>query len=249
MRLNVLGADGTFPGPGGACSGYLLQQDGFPLWIDAGTGTLARLQYHVQLEEVGAIFLSHMHPDHCVDLLPYFYAVMYGCGRPGGMPIVAPAGVRDTLAHLLGEHARARFGDYFDWRELAPGDETEVGPFRLEVFDSRHPAPNLAVRVSAGGDTLCYSGDTGPSEFLPRAADGAALFLCESSWQDADDGDPSIHLRAREAGRAAREANVRRLVLTHVWPRHDLEVSRAQAAEEFGGPIDLAARAEGAWEV
>src|SRR5687767_4400840 len=72
MELTVLGACGTYPGPGGACSGYLLQHEGFNLWMDAGHGTLSELQKHIPVSEVDAVFLSHAHPDHFVDMYPFF---------------------------------------------------------------------------------------------------------------------------------------------------------------------------------
>ncbi|MGH2527416.1 MAG: MBL fold metallo-hydrolase, partial [Actinomycetota bacterium] len=78
MKLIVLGASGTWPNPGSATSGYLVQHDGFNLWVDAGTGTLANLQRHIDLADIHGIVISHEHPDHFVDLYPCFYARHYG---------------------------------------------------------------------------------------------------------------------------------------------------------------------------
>lgn len=241
MRLTVLGASGTYPGPGEACSGYLVRRDGFALWMDAGNGTLGRLQQHVAIEEVGAVFLSHVHPDHVADLYPFLYARAFHPERLAAVPVFAPPGARDHLARLLSEDARERFAEVFAWRDLAPGEAAEAGPFRLRAFESRHSAPNLTLRLEAGDRSLCYSGDTGPNADLPRAAEGVDLFLCESSWQDRDDAFAPIHLRAREAGDAARAAGAGTLVLTHVWPRHDPALSRSEAAERYDGRIGLAA--------
>ena len=76
MELTILGADGTYPRAHSACSGYLLQHDGFNLWMDAGNGTLSLLQEHISLEQVDAIFVSHAHVDHCADIYPFFYQLI-----------------------------------------------------------------------------------------------------------------------------------------------------------------------------
>jgi len=59
VELIVLGTGGTWPTAGGATSGYLLQHDGYNLWLDAGTGTLARLQEYVKMSEVGALVITN----------------------------------------------------------------------------------------------------------------------------------------------------------------------------------------------
>src|SRR5256885_1638489 len=68
MELIVLGSSGAFPAAGGAASGYLLRHDGFDLWIDAGTGTLANVQKYTPFYEIAAVLVSHEHPDPCRDL-------------------------------------------------------------------------------------------------------------------------------------------------------------------------------------
>lgn len=237
MDLTVLGANGTYPTKGGACSGYLVRHDGYALWMDAGNGTLARLQEHVAIREVDSVFLSHAHPDHCADIYPFFYAILLD---PKRVPVYAPPGVLDRLITLIGEDSRDAFTTLLDWRVLAPGDVLEAGPFTLEAFESVHTTENATVRARADGRVLCFSGDTGPNPHLARAAREADLFLCEASWLDSDAAAAPIHLRAREAGEAAREAGAARLVLTHVWPRNDLSRTRAEAGEAYGADVELA---------
>ncbi|HMC51941.1 MAG TPA: MBL fold metallo-hydrolase, partial [Acidimicrobiales bacterium] len=81
LTLTVLGCDGSYPGPGGACSGYLVRGGGVRLWLDAGSGTMANLQRHVGLDEIDAVVLSHEHPDHWTDLEAYYVACAYGIER------------------------------------------------------------------------------------------------------------------------------------------------------------------------
>ena len=90
MRLTVLGCAGTFPGPLSGCSSYLVEQDGFRLLLDAGNGAVSALQRAADLLAVDAVLLSHLHADHCLDLVAYSYARRY---HPEG-PLPPPAGLR-----------------------------------------------------------------------------------------------------------------------------------------------------------
>jgi ribonuclease BN (tRNA processing enzyme) len=238
VELTVLGADGTYPRPRSACSGYLLQHDGFSLWMDAGNGTLSFLQEHIEMSEIDAVFISHAHVDHCADIYPFFYALL---NERRTVPLYTAPRVRDKLEWLIGQDSRDEFGELFDWTVLEPGDVTEVGPFRLEAFDAAHSTANVTLRAQTDGKTFCYSGDTGPNPELVRAARGADLFLCEASWLEKDEGlMPPIHLKAAEAGQAASEADVGHLMLTHVWPINPLNQIREEASTTFSGTIEFA---------
>jgi ribonuclease BN (tRNA processing enzyme) len=241
MRLTILGSCGTYPVPGGACSGYLLSHDGFTLWVDAGSGTFAELQRHVPIDKVDAVFISHMHPDHWIDLYPFLYATSFHPEGPRRVPVYGPVAAEETFGRLISSDTKQHFGAVFDWRGLAYNDQLEIGPFRVDLFESSHGIENLTMRAQAGGNVFCYSGDTGPNEHLIRAAKGSDLFLCEASWQNGNDpAFPPIHLRAGEAGDAARDAGTGLLLLTHVWPLYDKELSVTQAAETFDGRVQTA---------
>ncbi|MCA1834700.1 MAG: MBL fold metallo-hydrolase [Actinomycetota bacterium] len=246
MRLEILGASGTFPSPREACSGYLLQDDGFSLWMDAGTGTMANIPLDADLTKINGVFLSHMHPDHFVDIYPLFFALSFHPERPRRVPVLAPPGSLAFAGRLMSDDAMESFVQVFDWREVGPGEEMEIGPFRLQTFDSIHSTPNLTLRISSGGKTICYSGDTGPNPNLAIAARNVDFFLCEASWQrDTEVNFGPIHLRAFEAGMVAAESEVARLMLTHIWPTLDAERSGEEAAKEFDGVIEIARAREG----
>lgn len=240
MRLTVLGASGTWPNAGAATSGYLVQHDGFNLWVDAGTGTLANLQRHIALSEIDGILISHEHPDHFVDLYPCFYAWHYGeLGKPG-LPVFVPTDFTQTLADVVSIDSQVVMRSAFSFAEIAPGEGFELGPYRVKTEPMMHLGlPALGFRMETDGVVLAYTGDTGPTHAVERLARGADLLLSEATWQDREDLLP-FHLSARQAAVHAREAGVGGLVLTHVWPTLDTDVSKAQAAEEYLGPLDVA---------
>lgn len=240
MKLTVLGASGTWPNDGTATSGYLLQHDGFNLYLDAGTGTLANLQRHIDISEIHGVAITHEHPDHFVDLYPAFYALFYGeLGKPG-LPVFVPLDFEQKLADVVSVESQVGMRTAFDFRAVPPGDGFELGPFRVKTEPMEHLGlPALGYRFEADGKVLAYTGDTGPAPDVVTLARGSDLFLTEATWQDRDDLLP-FHLSARQAAEHAREAGVGRLILTHIWPTLDHEVSRAQAAEEFRGSLDVA---------
>lgn len=239
MELVVLGCDGTWPSPGGAASGYLLRHEGFTVWTDLGTGTMANLQTHVDLLDVGAVVVSHVHSDHFVDLFPYFYARRYGGPEPAPpIPLFAPPGTDERIRAMLSQAGAEEFDVCFTLHEVEPGEGFEAGPFRVRTARMAHPIPTLGLRFEVGGASVAYSADTGPTEMLVDLARGADLLIAEASWQeDGTEYPPGVHMTAREAGEHARKAEVGSLILTHIQPIFSRERSREEAAGEFDGDV------------
>jgi ribonuclease BN (tRNA processing enzyme) len=239
VELIVLGASGTYPTRHHACSGYLLREEGFTLWMDAGNGTLAHLQEHVAIDDLDAVYISHTHPDHCADLYPFYYRMLISGRR---VPFYTPPGARERLATLSG--SPDRFAELPIWHELGPGDTTQIGPFSVRTWEARHSVPTNIARVTAGGRTLTYSGDTAPCDALVEAAEDADLFLCEASWLEPQPEGP-IHSTAEQTGLAGNAARAERLMLTPIWPHLDLAAVRGQASDAYGAAVELAIETEG----
>lgn len=240
MELTVLGAQGTWPGAGGENCGYLLTQDGYHLWVDAGTGTFARLQQVISVDDVGAMLITHGHPDHFVDIIPTFYARHYGgLGKPG-LPLWSPGGFTDLAAALVSENGRNVMAEAYEFNTAVAGRPFDLGPFHVTPFEMVHIGVlSLGYRIEAGDTVFAYSGDTGPCDAAIELARDAHLFLCEATYQNASRLYP-FHLSAAQAGEIGTEAGARHLVLTHLTPELDHLVSIREAADTFAGPIDIA---------
>lgn len=236
MELTVLGASGSYGAPaGGACSGYLVRAADASIWVDCGNGTLANLQRHLPPQDLSAVVITHRHPDHSVDIFGLHVMMKYGLKRQG-LPVFAAPEVADTLAPLVDG-----WDDTFEWHLVDGGDRVTVGGCRLGFSRTSHTVPCLAVEAAAGGKRLVYTSDTGPEWLLAEAFEpGADLVLSEATSQDSLPM-PGVHLTAREAGEGARAAAARRLMLTHLWPSADPQVSVVQGSEGFGAPVLLAA--------
>ena len=230
LSVTVLGCCGSFPGSGGACSGYLVGDGTTRLWLDAGSGTMANLQRHVSLVDVDALVLSHEHPDHWQDLEGLVIALQHFVKRKG-FPVYAPAGLREQTYHPS--------EPWIDWHAVTDGDRVDVGGLALTFSRTDHGPETLAVRVEGAGRAVGYSADTGPGWSLEALGAGLDLAFCEATIPISEEGKMQ-HLSARQAGASARAAGVRQLVLTHLWPTVDPEVSRAEGAEAFGDPVAVA---------
>src|ERR1700722_15293702 len=238
MRLTVLGSCGAWPEPGGACSGYLLEQDGYRLVIDLGYATLPRLTGYVDAHAVDAVVISHGHPDHCADLNPLLRARALSDDPPLPLPVFAPAGALDAVLAL--DRPQTLAGSY-QVHELAPGANLELGPFALRTRLLPHWLPNIGVRVTAGGQVLAYTGDTGPSDEVVELARDADLLLAEATYLEPVPAAAQPFMSsATIAGRQAAAAGVGRLLLTHLWPGRDRAAATAAARAEYDGHLAVA---------
>jgi ribonuclease BN (tRNA processing enzyme) len=234
MKLTVLGAQGTWPGADGECSGYLVAQDGYHIWLDAGTGTFARLQEHLKVDQVDAMLITHGHADHFLDIIPAFYARHYGGKGDPGLPLYSPEGFTDQVALLVSENGRNVMSEAYAFTTAERAQPFEVGPFRVTPFEMTHIGVySLGYRIEAGGVVLAYSGDTGPCEEAVELARGADLYLCEATYQNASNLT-YFHLSAAQAAQHAARADAGRLMLTHITPDLDPDVSLDEAAAVFG---------------
>jgi ribonuclease BN (tRNA processing enzyme) len=240
VELRVLGAQGTWPGPGGENCGYLITQDGYHLWVDAGTGTFARLQQVIGVDDVGAMLITHGHPDHFMDIIPTFYARHYGGLGEAGLPLWSPGGFTDIAASLVAEQGRNVMAEAYAFETAHAGQAFELGPFAIVPFEMQHIGVlTLGYRIETNGAVLAYTGDTGPCDAAVALAQDADLFLCEATYQNHSNLFP-FHLSASQAGEVASAAGVDHLVLTHLTPELDHVVSIREAAATFQGPIDIA---------
>ncbi len=239
MRLTVLGCAGTYPGPESPCSGYLVEHDGFRLVVDLGAGAMGPLQRVVDLLDVDAVYVTHLHADHCTDLVGMSYARRYHPdGLPPPLPVYGPAGLAERLCRAFEVPPPDGLREVYDWQEVPVGTRT-IGPFTLTTARMHHPVECHGVRLEAGGRSLAYSADTGATPRLVELAQDVDVLLCEASWPDRPDNPGGLHLSGREAGEHAAAARARRLLLTHLMPWTDPTAIAAEARQAYDGPLEL----------
>jgi ribonuclease BN (tRNA processing enzyme) len=236
MRLTVVGCSGSHPGPDSACSCYLVEHEGFRLVLDLGNGSLGPLQRFIDPSEIDALYLSHMHGDHWLDLVPLAHVRRHQRDvEVRVLPVMAPVAERGRIAGAFGQPA-SELDDVFAFTDPAEG---MIGPFEVKLIRTVHPVETHAIRLTAGGKSLVYTADTGPFPELAGFADRADLLLAEAGFSDDYEHPPDMHLTGADAGRLAADAGVRNLVITHVAPWDDPVSALATASRIYEGPATL----------
>lgn len=244
MKVTILGTSAAYPGPGTACLGFLVQERGLNLLIDCGTGVLSNLQKYVDLPNISDIIITHMHADHFFDLIPYRYALQYGLDNPEARKprLYLPPGGTKVLGQVVSPFAESTnfFSNVFKVFEYDPDKELDLGHFVIRFVAVRHYIPTYALSIT-GSRRLAYTSDSGLCPELLQVAKGADLLLCNAGrCLGAEIDHLWGHLLPAEAGQLAKEASVKRLMITHLWPACDPASSLEQASSTFGGPVALA---------
>jgi ribonuclease BN (tRNA processing enzyme) len=242
VKLTIVGSASAYTlQPGNASSCYLVEVDGTAILLDIGQGAFAALGAHRDPATLDAIVVSHLHPDHLVDLVPMRHYLRFAQEDPTPVTLHAPGELRQRIDALMGDD---------DFLAGLPGDDItpgtqRIGRLTVEARPVTHSLNSHAFRISGTDETdapgLVYSGDVGVAEdLLPLIRRGDVL-LCEASWGVASVAPThALHLTAEEAARVARDGGASRLILTHVLDRFDPAGSADKARNAFDGPVDTA---------
>jgi ribonuclease BN (tRNA processing enzyme) len=256
MRLTVLGKSPSWQDAGGACSGYLLEEEGTAVLVDCGNGVFAKLREKIDYVDLDAVVISHLHADHFLDLVPYSYALTYaprqqpvpvdrwpGTDSPACPELHVPPGAREVFRRVVGSWGNEDLIEKaFELREYDPSSEIEIGPIRIAFQPVPHFTETFAMSISStnGSGRIVYGADTSPTEALAEFAHEADLILLEATLPRPERTGVRGHLTPEEAGGHAKGAAAKRLLLVHISDELDAEWARDQAAETFGGPVEVA---------
>lgn len=240
MKLTVIGCSGSYPSASSPASCYLLEHDGTKLALDLGNGSIGAMANYLPVVDLDAVAISHFHPDHCADLASLYVIRRYDpAGQHPPIPVYGPAGISHRINTMYGAIGQDHVDSIFDFGEYG-NDPIEIGPFTIEPFEVEHCVPAYALRVSAGGKTITYSGDTGPCEGLLKASNNADIALFEASYVETADNPPKMHLTGAQAGEIATNAGVGRLILTHLVAWNSVDQVLSEARSTFSGDLTRA---------
>lgn len=256
MRLTVLGKSPAWQDVDGACSGYLLEEEGTALLLDCGNGVFAKMRRFVDYVDVDAVVVSHLHADHVLDLVPFSYALTYaprqqpvpvdrwpGTDHPARPMLFSPPGGRDFFRRVVGAWGNEDLVEKaFQLEEYGASSVLEVGPLRISFGAVPHFVDTYAISVETanGGGRLAYGADSRPSEELVEFARDADLFLVEATLPRPERTGVRGHLTPEEAGEHGRRAGAKRVVLTHVSDELDEQDLRRRATRAFGADVEVA---------
>ena len=253
MRLTVIGCSGSMSGRFSAASAYLLQADGededgrlrtYSAVLDFGPGAMGQLLNYLDPADLDAMVLSHLHTDHCADIIGM---QVYRRWFPGGplarIPVYSPGDGQYRTRQLGGDPDEETYEGEFEFKQIGPGDVVEIGPMKLEAFAADHTVPCVGLRVSGPSDlgpgnaTLGYTGDTDLCDTEVEMARGVDLLLAECAFEDGRDSVRGVHMTGSRAGELAQRAGAARLLLTHLQPWTDPEAVRRSAERVYEGPV------------
>lgn len=250
MRVTVVGCAGSFPGPDSAASCYLVQAEDalrrtWNLVLDLGSGALGPLQQYIEPDDVDAVGLSHLHPDHMADLCGLYVYLKYSPEplRRRQVTVHGPFGTSSRVGDAYGLEPGESLADHLAVHVWQPGRTVRVGPMSMMPVAVEHPVPAYGVRISGPSDddpsrtvVFAYTGDTDSCAGLDELAKGSDVLLAEASFLEGRDVVRGIHLTGRRAGEAAERGGAGRLVVSHVPAWYDPEDAVAEARAMFAGP-------------
>lgn len=237
MKLTVLGCLGAYPYKGQGTTGYLLQTKDFNLLLDCGSTTLVELEKHLDPLALDAVIISHYHHDHIADLgVLQYYFQLFPAENKKILPI---------YGHTLDEfHFNdLTMPDVSEGRPYYESKQLELGPFSVTFMKTIHPVTCYAMRFVENdtGKVFVFTGDSGYLADFNEFATNADLFLADTYLFNGHEHHKA-HFTAQESGTFAKNANVKKLVLTHLPQFGDLQLLKEQAQVASGAvPVELAA--------
>jgi len=216
--------------------------------IDACSGTVLLRQLQaggIALQSIRHLLVTHRHFDHVGGLAPLLVALT--ALPEASLTVHATPATLGALRELLAitiPGVEDWLGERLRWSRLSPGEPVQAGDAEVTPFEVDHGIECVGFHITRGGAAMTFAADTRPCENVVSYAKGADLLVHEAYGPE--DGAEQAHLfghsTAAEAGRAAREAGVERLVLTHLRASRfaDPEELAAEAEDAFGGQVTVA---------
>ena len=238
VELTILGSYGPFAPAKGACSGYLLNVDGFRIMIDCGNGTISKLQQYTEYNELGILILTHLHPDHYCDIYCLRQALKYQIregNRKEPLYVYLPEGPEEIVSEIK------KWDDVFTLISLNEAQKivNDFNLFQLKFFPVKHQIPTYGVQLVYQGETIfTYTSDTGWFPKLEMFCEGSKVLLAEASLREYEVerlGD--CHMSAKQASILAQNSGASELILTHFFPEMNLHQVKREAEQHFDGKI------------
>jgi ribonuclease BN (tRNA processing enzyme) len=239
IELTVLGAGPAYTSrPGAVGASYLLRSGTDAIVLDLGQGAFTNLAGAIEPSSLGAVVVSHLHPDHFIDLVPLRHYLLWDFDPPRRVAVLGPAGLAERIDAL---HDEVGFcAASLDVDSLGGAGVRSVGSFVLEARLIRHTDESYGFRVTAGdGPGLVYSGDCGDADDLGALIQPGDTLLSEASFGPEPVAKGSEHLNAADVGRIAAASGAGRVLLTHVLMGHDREATVAAARELAGVDVSM----------
>jgi ribonuclease BN (tRNA processing enzyme) len=241
VDVEVLGSGSPLSGAARNHAGFLVHDGIAPLVVDMGTGTFKALLSKMDLRLINNILLTHFHPDHCEDIVPFLYyrkkAIPEKLGNSEPRPqinVFGPAGLKEFYTGLT-----KIFPVFLKMPvkvNLTEMHYSEEKVFGYQIFSMPvHHEHAVGYRITREDKVVVFSGDTGYCEEIISLAKDCDLLVLECSYPN--NQVTERHLTPAEAGEIARRANAKALLLTHFYPEVEKTNILQQIEVEYHGKI------------
>lgn len=241
LTLDIIGAGPAYSDrPGATGAAYLVRYGDTSVLMDLGQGAFTRLASTIEPSALDAVLISHLHPDHYIDLVPLRHYLRYEFEPPRRVSVYGPTGLGDRLDGL---HAQAGFtAAVLDASALSPGTFV-VGDLDVQAARIAHTDDSFGFRIAARGTDrpgLVYSGDCGRAEDLDPLVRPGDTLLSEVSFGPGPVEPGAMHLDGPMVGRLARRADAGRVILTHLQMGYDPDATLASVRAAYPGDVAFA---------
>lgn len=242
VELTVLGNYGAYAPANSACSGYLLDINGYQILLECGNGALSKALKYTDLSQLGMVIISHLHHDHYSDLYCLRQALKYQMKeglRTQAVILYLPEGPEQLVTEMKA------WDDVFMVVNLEEAKTivNDYSMFQLAFFSVQHQIPTYGVQLFAGGEkVLTYTADTGWYPYLETSCGGSKYVMAEASLKEYElEERGNVHMSARQAAMLAQNSGAENLILTHFFPEHNQHQIRREAEAHYDGTLHMSA--------
>jgi ribonuclease Z len=271
LTITLLGTGTPAPSLTRQSSGYLIEAGSDLIVWDHGPGAHHRLiESGHRTVDVTHAFFTHLHYDHCMDYGRLVLQRWdQGADRIPDLQVYGPPPIARMTEQLFGADGvygpdiRARVEhrsslDVFEARggkaprrrpaprvtEIHAGSVVEGNGWTITVGHAQHVQPYLeclAFRIDTKEGSICYTGDSGPSNTIVELAKGCDLLIHMNHYFSGTEPTPAYRAACgnhRDNAEIARRAGARTLVLVHLLAQIDLPGIREQIVHEIQDVYD-----------
>ena len=250
VQLQVLGSGGPGDSMGRASSAYVLWINGeSKVLVDPGSGSKNHFhQAGATMEQIDLVALSHLHPDHSVELP----AILWPGG--GAFDLAGPTGSDDFPS--ITRFTELVFGEngvYEVFQGRVDIDVIEVSTSQVsQVWQQdgitvssigvpHGDVPTLGYRVEVDGSSIGFASDQNGSnpDFVDFIRDVDALVIHMTANEDATGLMAELHATPSVWGQMAAAANVGQVIVSHISTSdpEQLQTNLDILGENYAGPV------------
>jgi ribonuclease BN (tRNA processing enzyme) len=240
VEITILGSGASLLSPDRVLAGLMVEIADNPLIFDIGPGVLHRLSCSLpELTRIRHVFLSHFHVDHCSDL-PGLMQSMWLMGYKNSLNVYGPEHIENAFKgiSLIFPYLIPKLP--LKLYVTKPGFQAKTQDWTVTAFPVDHgDMEAYGFLIEAEGKRVVYSGDTRPCAETLKQAKGADLLIHECSLPDRMKDQAPNHTTPGELGALAAQAEVKTLVITHLYPEllKDLSEALSSIRRSYSGKV------------